>query len=130
MRHLTARERTRATAGNLRSTNTCCIVRDMGKSSKKSINSSSNRPARRARRGAAAAGENVADLAPAAAAAPADDVTPAVGEPAPVTAAAPASALPRHEVQQLAFHYYAESGYVQGKALDHWLRAESELGNS
>ncbi len=128
MRHLTARERTRATAGNLRSTNTCCIVRDMGKSSKKSINSSSNRPARRARRGTAAVGETVADLAPATTAAPADDVAPAASEPAPATDAA--SAPSRHEVQQLAFHYYAESGYVQGNALDHWLRAENEIGNN
>src|SRR5688572_19721974 len=104
MRHLTARERGRATAGNLRSKNTCCIVPDMGKSSKKSINS--NRPARRARRGTAAAAETVATAAVTPAA---DDVTAAapVSEAAtadaPATEAAPAPS--RQDVQQLAFYY-------------------------
>ena len=102
----------------------------MGKSSKKSINSNSARPARRARRGAAAS-EPVAAAPvaaePAADAAPAADAPAA--EPLAVTEVAPAAAPSRREVQQLAFHYYAESGYVNGNALDHWLRAETELGN-
>lgn len=104
----------------------------MGKSSKKSINT--NRPARRARRGAAAT-EAVAAVTPAADAVTpaADDVTPVAAtelatEAPPVAEAAPAA--PRHEVQQLAFSYYAESGYENGHALDHWLRAEHELAGS
>ena len=101
----------------------------MGKSSKKSINS--NRPARRARRGTAAATETVATAAVTPAA---SDVTPAapVSEvataDAPATEAAPAPS--RDDVQQLAFYYYAESGYVNGNALDHWLRAEHDLASS
>jgi hypothetical protein len=101
----------------------------MGKSSKKSINS--NRPARRARRGTAAATETVATAAVTPAA---DDVTAAapVSEAAtadaPATEAAPAPS--RQDVQQLAFYYYAESGYVNGNALDHWLRAEHDLASS
>ncbi len=31
------------------------------------------------------------------------------------------------EIASLAYRYFVESGYQQGNALDHWLRAESEL---
>ncbi len=100
----------------------------MGKSSKKSINS--NRPARRARRGTAAAAETVATAAvtPAADGTPAAPVSEVATADAPATEAAPAPS--RHDVQQLAFYYYAESGYVNGNALDHWLRAEHDLAGS
>jgi hypothetical protein len=121
----------------------------MGKSSKNSITRSSTRPARRARRGTAAA-ETVAieaaaapveaaapaeaaaapveAAAPAEAAAPVEAAAPAEAAAAPAPAApAPAPAPGHNRVQQLAFHYYAESGFAQGNALDHWLRAETEL---
>ncbi|HKE16259.1 MAG TPA: DUF2934 domain-containing protein [Kofleriaceae bacterium] len=111
----------------------------MGKSSKNSITRSSTRPARRARRGTAAA-ETVAieaAAAPAEAAVEAAAVEAAAPEAAAVETAAPEAGAPapaeaapapaHHQVQQLAFHYYAESGFAQGNALDHWLRAETEL---
>jgi hypothetical protein len=31
------------------------------------------------------------------------------------------------EIAALAYRYFVESGYQQGNALDHWLRAETEL---
>ncbi|HEY8141041.1 MAG TPA: DUF2934 domain-containing protein [Kofleriaceae bacterium] len=31
------------------------------------------------------------------------------------------------QVAALAYRYYVEGGYQQGHALDHWLRAETEL---
>jgi hypothetical protein len=70
----------------------------MGTRSRKSMSRTTLRPARRARRDAAAT----------------------TTEPAP---AAPA----RPEVEQLAFSYFVEDGFAHGHALDHWLRAESEL---
>ena len=88
----------------------------MGKSSKKSISRTSN-PARRAQRDDATTTETAVTAAPQAAA-----------TPSPSTET-PAAEAPRHEVAQLAFHYFTESGFVHGNALDHWLRAETELGS-
>ena len=40
------------------------------------------------------------------------------------------SAAPSTEqIAELAYRYFVESGYVQGNALEHWLRAETELRN-
>jgi Protein of unknown function (DUF2934) len=95
----------------------------MGKSSKKSINRTSTRPARSARRNASAAPDANAAVTTAA-----DVVTPTAEAAAPAAEAAAAQPeAPQGEVAQLAFHYFAESGYVHGNALDHWLRAESTL---
>lgn len=85
----------------------------MSKSSRNSIARNTNRPARRARRGTAA-------------------VEPTAVESSAVEAAAPAAPAPapsHDEVAQLAFHYFADSGYSDGQALAHWLRAESELSS-
>ena len=97
----------------------------MGKSSKKSINRTSTRPARSARRNASAAPDANAAVTTAA-----DVVTPTAEAAAPNAPALESAAQPeppQAEVAQLAFHYFAESGYVHGNALDHWLRAESTL---
>jgi hypothetical protein len=32
------------------------------------------------------------------------------------------------QVAQLAYQYFEESGFAHGNDLDHWLRAETELG--
>ena len=32
------------------------------------------------------------------------------------------------QVAQLAYRYFEESGFAHGNDLDHWLRAETELG--
>lgn len=116
------------------------MVRDMGKSSKKTRTTS--RPARRATRAAAV---DVAVATPAepialeAEATPADAIAvePAMAAETPVDApmaaevapaeVAPAAQTAPREVAQLAFRYFAESGYEHGHALDHWLRAETEL---
>jgi hypothetical protein len=74
----------------------------MGNTTKKSITRNPDRPARRARRSA----EPVVET-------PMSETSPA---PSPV------------DVAQLAFRFFADSGYVHGHALDHWLRAEAELG--
>lgn len=38
-----------------------------------------------------------------------------------------APAVDEDQVAALAYQYYVEGGYQQGHALDHWLRAETEL---
>ena len=40
---------------------------------------------------------------------------------------APAEPVDVHQVAALAYRYYVEGGYQHGHALEHWLRAESEL---
>jgi len=82
----------------------------MGNTSKKSIARNAARPARRTRRGGV---ENAMT-------GPVTDT----GEPAP---GAPPSAPAPEEVAQLAFQFFADAGFVHGHALDHWLRAESEI---
>ncbi len=42
-------------------------------------------------------------------------------------AAAPTPLASDEQVAALAYKYYVDSGYEQGHALEHWLRAESEL---
>lgn len=37
------------------------------------------------------------------------------------------SAPSTEQIAALAYRYFEESGYVQGHAMEHWLRAESEL---
>jgi hypothetical protein len=99
----------------------------MGKSSRKTRTTS--RPARRAARSTEAVSTPIET---AASAAPSETIpeTPAVeAAPAADAAAVDAPAAPvQREVAQLAFRYFAESGYEHGHALDHWLRAETELG--
>jgi Protein of unknown function (DUF2934) len=90
-------------------------------SSRNSIDRPATRPARRARRGAAAA-EARAEPAVVVETADAAD-TVATPEAAP-------AASSHDQVAQLAFHYFADSGYAHGHALDHWLRAEHELAGS
>ena len=104
----------------------CCIVRPMGKNTKR-MTRTTDRPARRASRSTA----EVAPPAPAAqtpveAAAPVVEIAAAVAEPASAPVRAPTHA----QVAQLAFRYFAETGYVHGHALDHWLRAEAELARA
>jgi hypothetical protein len=45
----------------------------------------------------------------------------------PVVAAVKAPAPSRHQIAQLAYRYFEESGFAHGHALEHWLRAEAEL---
>jgi hypothetical protein len=47
-------------------------------------------------------------------------------------AAAPSTvvSISDDQVAALAYRYYVESGFEQGNALSHWLRAESELRRS
>jgi hypothetical protein len=52
---------------------------------------------------------------------------------APAVARRPSAPAPlapvvdEEQVAALAYRYYVEGGYQQGHALDHWLRAETEL---
>jgi hypothetical protein len=43
------------------------------------------------------------------------------------SAPAPLAPVDEDQVAALAYRYYVEGGYQQGHALDHWLRAETEL---
>ena len=43
---------------------------------------------------------------------------------------APAALASDEQVAALAYKYYVDSGYEQGHALEHWLRAEGELRGS
>lgn len=81
----------------------------MSNTSKKTV-ARTDAPARRARRTSSTATDAPATQAPPA--------IPAIPEPAK---------LDDHQVAQLAYHYYVISGYQQGHALEHWLRAENEL---
>jgi biotin carboxyl carrier protein len=127
MKHLTARPTGKATAGNLRHWIACCIVRPMGKSTKR-ITRNTDRPARRASR-------STTEAAPPAptSGTPAETAEPTVAPVAESTAGvelaavAPVHAPTHGQVARLAFRYFAESGHVHGQALDHWLRAEAEL---
>lgn len=103
------------------------MVRPMSKSSRKRITRTTDRPARRASRSTTEAAST-----PAAPVETTAEPTQApASEVAAVEPAAPALSAPTYgQIAQLAFRYFAESGYLHGHAFDHWLRAEVELARA
>jgi hypothetical protein len=106
----------------LQSAATPAKVRAMSNTSKKTT--SKIAPARRARRTGAPEGSTIDVGQTEAATATA---TAATVSQAPVAATVRPPAPSRHQIAQLAYRYFEESGFAHGHALEHWLRAEAEL---